>query len=101
MQEDMDDKDYEELMDDKANKQETYPLKPKSDCCGEILLLSQSDLLPILEEKIGYKCDEAYLEDSALRLLKQSFKPSNCGCKPYKYIFVDLDDPTIMLQRFA
>ena len=85
------------MIDNHATKGESYPLRTKSECCGEILLLSQSDLLPILEQKIGFKCDEAYLEDSALRLIKQSFKPSNCGCKPYKFIFIDLDDPTIML----
>ena len=77
LEEEEEDGDYENLMNQSNTKMqkakqkvETYPLRGKSDCCGEILLLSQSDILPILEEKIGYKCDEAYLEDSALRLLK-------------------------------
>jgi hypothetical protein len=75
-------------------------LKIKSKCCSEILLLSLSDALPILEDKIGFKCDESFLEDSALRLLKISLNKKSCGCPPYKYIMADLDDPTIIVQRF-
>jgi hypothetical protein len=58
------------------------------------------DLVHILEDEIGLKCDEAYLEDSAIRFLKDSFIKKKCHCYPYKHIFVDIDDPTINLQRF-
>lgn len=64
-------------------------------------MLSLSELLPLLEDKIGFKVDEAYLEDSAVRLLKQAYSSTTCSCLPYKYIFLDLDDPTIMVSRFA
>lgn len=57
-------------------------------------------MLDLFEHQIGYKCDEAFLEDSAIRLLKQSFRKHECTCSPYKYILVDIDDPTINLQRF-
>ena len=59
------------------------------------------DLIPVLEDTIGLKCDEAYLEDSALRFIKDSMLQKKCICKPYKFIFVDLDDPTLNLQRFS
>lgn len=48
-----------------------FPSKHKSTCCGEVLLVSSGELLPVLEEKAGFKCDEVCLEDSAVRLLKQ------------------------------
>lgn len=32
--------------------------------------------------------------------MKDCFKPKKCSCLPYKFIFVDLDDPTINLKRF-
>ena len=44
----MNDKDYDDVIDNNT-RGESYPLRTKSECCGEILLLSQSDLLPILE----------------------------------------------------
>jgi len=53
-----------------------------------------SDLIPIIEEKLKIKCDEAFLEDSAIRLLK-----GKTG--PYNVVIVDLDDPTIEITRFA
>jgi hypothetical protein len=57
-------------------------------------------MVHVLEDEIGLKCDEAYLEDSAIRFLKDSFLKKKCICIPYKFIFVDIDDPTINLQRF-
>ena len=63
--------------------------------------MSLSDYVTIVEDYVGFKCDEAFLEDSAIRLLKSSFKPKNCDCTPYKYILLDLDDPTLIIQRFA
>jgi hypothetical protein len=53
-----------------------------------------------LESDIGLRCDEAYLEDSAIRFLKDSFRKKKCVCQPYKFIFADLDDPTINIKRF-
>lgn len=80
--------------------QKENPMFLRSTCCGQVLLLSLKDLVPILEDNIGLKCDEAYLEDSAIRFLKDSFILKKCICPPYKFIFVDVDDPTINLQRF-
>lgn len=72
----------------------------KSSCCGQALLISLKDLVHVLEDNIGLKCDEAYLEDSAIRFLKDAYMQKKCICQPYKYIFIDLDDPTISVKRF-
>jgi hypothetical protein len=58
------------------------------------------EIVNLLEDQAGLRCDEAYLEDSAIRFLKDCFKAKKCVCDPYKIIFVDLDDPTINLKRF-
>lgn len=58
------------------------------------------ELSNMLEDQIGLRCDEAYLEDSAIRFLKDCFKAKRCTCDPYKFIFVDLADPTINMKRF-
>ena len=73
----------------------------KSTCCGQALLLSLKEIVGTLEDNIGLRCDEAYLEDSAMRFLKDCFKPKKCSCLPYKFIFVDMDDPTINIKRFV
>lgn len=63
--------------------------------------MSCSDLIPIFDQlEIGY--DEAFLEESAINSLarsikkKQSGEMSNC----YRFIVVNLDDPTLLLGRF-
>jgi hypothetical protein len=61
-----------------------------------------TDVVQMMENKIGYKCDEAFLEEAAIRLLRNSFKRNcNNSCQGYKLILADLDDPTIILQRFV
>lgn len=85
-------------MGDKSlNISREAPLFLRSTCCGQVLLLSLKDLVHTLEDDIGLKCDEAYLEDSAIRFLKDSFMQKQCYCSSYKFIFVDIDDPTINL----
>jgi hypothetical protein len=81
--------------------QKEQPMFAKSSCCGQALLLSLKELVPVLEgDHVGLRCDEAYLEDSAIRFLKDSFLGKKCQCEPYKFIFVDQDDPTINIKRF-
>lgn len=65
------------------------------------MLIGLSDLVPILEDHIGFKCEETYLEDVALKIIKESFEIKDCDCRPFKYIFIDLDDPTFIIQRFT
>lgn len=62
----------------------------------ECLLVSCSDLVPLFEKGLGFKCDESFLEESAINSVQRSIKKN----RPYKFIFVDLDDPTLLLGRF-
>ena len=83
-----------------ARQAEIVPIFTKSTCCGQVLLLSVKELVSLMEDNIGLRCDEAYLEDSAIRFLNECFKRKKCACPAYKFIFVDMDDPTINLKRF-
>ena len=62
----------------------------------ECLLVSCSDLVPLFEKGLGFKCDESFLEESAINAVSRSIRKNI----PYKFIFVDLDDPTLLLGRF-
>ena len=62
----------------------------------ECLLVSCSDLVPLFEKGLGFKCDESFLEESAVNSVSRSIKKG----RPYKFVFVDLDDPTLLLGRF-
>ena len=62
--------DAEEQKKAPLQKKDKFPLRQKSTCCSEVLLVSLADMNSLLEDKIGFKVDEAFLEDSALRLLK-------------------------------
>lgn len=75
---------------------ENYPLKqPKS--YGEVLLVSFSEVKPVLEQKVGLKCDESYLEDGAMEKLNKNVRSKHL----YKYIFVNLDEKIIVIERFG
>jgi len=62
----------------------------------ECLLVSCSDLVPLFEKGLGFKCDESFLEESAVNSVSRSIRKNT----PYRFIFVDLDDPTLLLGRF-
>mmetsp|Transcript_5622 Transcript_5622/g.9693 ORF Transcript_5622/g.9693 Transcript_5622/m.9693 type:complete len:175 (-) Transcript_5622:31-555(-) len=80
---------------------ETYPLRrPKA--YPEVLLVSFQDAKQVLENKIGFKCDDCYMEDSALSMVKNKIREVQDKNKVfYSYIFVDLDDVTIIIERFG
>jgi hypothetical protein len=80
---------------------ENYPLrKPKAH--AEVLLVSYSDAKAILEQKIGFKCDEGFMEESGLSMIKKRINEvEDKGREFYKYIMVDLDDVTIIIERFG
>jgi len=75
------------------------PIKTPSSLGAECLLLSCYDLVPLFENQLGFKCDESFLEQSALNSLERSLKKKGPG-GPYKFIFADLDDPTLLIGRF-
>ena len=62
----------------------------------ECLLVSCSDLVPLFEKGLGFKCDESFLEESAINSVARAIRKKT----PYRFIFVDLDDPTLLLGRF-
>jgi len=80
---------------------ENYPLRaPKAHT--EVLLVSYSDAKTILETKVGFKCDEGFMEESGLSLIKKRIREfEDKGKEFYKYIMVDLDDVTIIIERFG
>jgi len=48
---------------------ENYPLRqPKP--YSEVLLVSFSDIKPVLQQKIGFKCDECYMEDGGMEKIQ-------------------------------
>lgn len=53
-------------------------------------------MLPLFEKGLGFKCDESFLEESAINSISRSIKKKQA----YRFIFVDLDDPTLLLGRF-
>lgn len=71
------------LKNDSTRGGDKFPMRNKSTCCSEILLVSHSDMVNMLESQVGYKCDEAFLEESALKLLRSNFKKYNCSCHFY------------------
>jgi len=73
------------------------PIATGSDC----LLVSCSDLVPIFST-LGLEFDEAFLEESAINSVQKSVKKHASGeCKNhYKFVVVNLDDPTLLLGRF-
>lgn len=65
-------------------------------------MVSYSDAKSIIEDKIGFKCDESYMEESGLSMIKKRMREMEDKNKEfYKYIMVDLDDVTIIIERFG
>ena len=65
------------------------------------MLVSCSDLVPNFE-LLNLEFDEAFLEESAINSIQRSVKKHASGeCRNhYKFIIVNLDDPTLLLGRF-
>lgn len=80
---------------------ETYPLRlPKS--YAEVLLVSFPDCKPCIQDKVGFKCDDVYMEDNGMNLVRDRvFAHKEKGKAFYKYIIVDLDDISIIIERFG
>lgn len=57
--------------------------------------------MPLFSNDLKLKCDESFLEESALNMIQKSIERLKAGTGlAYKFIFIDLDDPTLMLARF-
>lgn len=67
-----------------------------------MLLVSFGDAKAVLETKIGFKCDDCYMEDSAITMVRNKIRDVQDRNKVfYSYIMVDLDDVTIIIERFG
>ena len=68
---------------------------------ADCLLISCSELAPIFKNDLHFICDESYLEESAVKAVIKSIERFEKGeCSMYKFIFIDLDDPTTVISRF-
>lgn len=82
-------------------RDENYPLRELG-ANPEVLLVSYSDLKPVIEGKIGYKCEESQMETMAIEKIEEAiFKYTSAKRPFYKFIIVDLDDVTIIIDRFG
>jgi hypothetical protein len=68
-----------------------------------VLLVSYGQLKPVLEQKIGFKCKDCYMEDGAMEIIKNVLLDVKEKKTPafFTYIMVDLDDLTIIIERFG
>lgn len=93
----------DEIQAKSFNLAENYPLrKPKNH--SEVLIVGYSDIKPIIEEKIGFKCEAVESEDDAINMLKKRikvYKSSDQKKKFFSYILVNLDDKNIQIDRFS
>lgn len=80
---------------------ENYPLRQPQGY-PEVLLVSYSDIKQLVETKIGFKCDESFMEDQGIEKIKMGIRNWQDKKRPfYKYVLVDLDDVTIIIERFG
>ena len=78
---------------------ESYPLK-KMLSYAEVLLVSYSDLKNMVQEKLGYKVEDVKMEDMAVAAIKKVLAKGD-NKKFFKFIIVDLDEVSIIIERFG
>lgn len=80
---------------------ENYPLRQMKGH-AEVLLVSYGDIKDVMQTKLGFKCDEGYMEDNGMEKIHQRIRDVQDGKRKfYKYILVDIDDVTIIIERFG
>lgn len=80
---------------------ETYPLKSMK-TYPEVLLVSSSSLKAVLETKIGFRCEDVQMEEAGIASVKKALQVKQQKNTPFfSYIMVDLDDVTIIIERFG
>jgi hypothetical protein len=53
-------------------------------------------------DKIGYKCDDVQMEENAVGIIKKRIREyQDKNKKFYTYIMVNLDDVSIIIERFG
>ena len=80
---------------------ENYPLKQLKPH-NEVLLVNYHDLKAVLTEKLGFRCDDSQTESMAIERVEYAIKQTTNSKKPFlDYIILDMDDPSVILDRFA
>jgi hypothetical protein len=67
---------------------------------AEVLLVSYSDLKSMVQEKLGYKVEDVKMEDMAVAAIKKVLAKGD-NKKFFKFIIVDLDEVSIIIERFG
>ena len=62
---------------------------------ADCLIVGFVNLKPIMEKEVGFSTDEAFTEEQVIKLVK---KRAERGSQ-YKFIFVDLDDPSLLVTK--
>lgn len=86
---------HREVAEVQHDKPDEVPIRAPGEY-PECLLVSCSDLVYLFERNLGFRCDESFLEESAINAVSRSIRKNI----PYRFVVVDLDDPTLLLGRF-
>lgn len=78
---------------------ETYPIK-KMTSYPEVLLVSYSDIKNCMQEKLGFRVEDVKMEEMAIAAIKKILHKGD-NKKFYKFIIVDLDEVSIIIERFG
>ena len=81
---------------------ENYPLRLQRPH-AEVLLINYSEIKDTLEQKVGFKCEECFRQDTAITAIKKAIKKKKDQrvSKFYKYIILDMDDQSVELEKFG
>jgi hypothetical protein len=58
-------------------------------------------MVTLFEREFKFKVEESFLEEAAINSVKKSVNREKQGLgRAYRFVFIDLDDPTLMIGRF-
>lgn len=66
----------------------------------EVLLVSYSDIKQTIQDKIGMRCEDVKMEEMAVAAVKKVIAKAD-NKKFFKFIIVDLDEVSIIIERFG
>ena len=67
----------------------------------DCLVVSCAELVALIEKDFGFKVEESFLEEAAINSVKKSVNREKQGLgRAFKFVFIDLDDPTLIIGRF-
>ena len=63
-------------------------------------MVSYNEAKPIIQDKLGWRCEDVKMEEMAVAAIKKSLAKNDKN-KFFKYIIVDLDEVSIIIERFG